>query len=213
MPQKKALTRDCRVINMASTKKQNKTWADLSLKEKVGGIVGILVILFLLIMLKGLIFGGPSDSKTSDTNQTSLSSMSEEDRLKHIATTAATEGDGLAKAVREVRVIPEPDGSFSVNVVFFDDSFRYSTIKQTMGNIYLALFKSNVKLETVMVAVKNEYRNSYGDVQEIIVLQTQLTNEVAQKINYDTDTALLQMKIIPGLWETQKIHDDIKKQL
>lgn len=194
-------------------KKQKKSWSDLSAKEKVAGVIGILVILFLLIMLKGLIFGGPSDNKTGSTSNTSLSSLSEEDQLKQIATKAATEGDGLAKAVREVRVIPEADGSHSVNVVFYDNSGRYGAIKQTMGNIYYELLKSGKKLETVTIAAKSEYRDGYGNAQEVIVLQTQLTNEVAQKINLDADKSVLQVEIIPGLWEQQKIHPDIQKQI
>lgn len=194
---------------------KQKSWSDYTTQEKAGIVVAIIIVLFLLITLKGLIFGGSDSKDTSKNNEVCIADLtgkSNEDKLKQIANDAALNCDGMANAVREVRVIPELDGTYSVNVTFFDESFKYSIIKQTAGNIYYELYKSGILLETVTVAAKNSYLNQYGDDAEIIVLQTQITKDVVDKINLDADKALLQMNIIPDLWTVQKVHDDIKEQ-
>lgn len=188
---------------------KQKSWSDFSTKEKVQAVIGIIVILFLLIMLKGLIFGGPDDAKQNNA-QASQQNLSKEEQIKKLASDATTEGDGLGKAVREVRVIPELNNGYSVNVKFFDNTGDRSVIEQTMGNVYLVLYTSGKNIKNVTVAATNEYRNASGDTQEIIVYQSQLTREAADKLNLRADKAVLQTQVIPGAWETQKLHDDLK---
>lgn len=202
--------------------KQQKKWSDFSTKEKAQVIVGIIVILFLLITLKGLIFGGNDEPSTSQTqsqvteNQSPgqrtevTQTLTPEKKIEDIARTASTDGDGLADEVREVRVIPEADGSsYSVNVKFYLSSGNKSIIEQTMANVYLELYKSDENISNVTVMATTDLSNQYGDSKELIVYQTTLDKEKGEKINFEQDTALLQMRIIPGLWEVQKLDDAI----
>lgn len=190
-----------------------KDWESLTRKEKVQGVVGLLVLGVVAIAIVGAVFGSDgSDVPQQDNEVASSEILSTEDRIKQLVTRAATEGDGLADEVREVTIIDELDGSYSVNVIFFENSGKRRLIEQTMANVYLELFTSENSLSNVTVAAKNEYRNEFGDTKEIIVYQTHLTSEVAEKINFDTDKAVLQIEIIPGLWETQKLHADLQKQ-
>lgn len=198
-----------------------KQWADYTPAEKKQVIIGGLIFLAIIIVPAVWVIASnqskssntPATSNTSETCIADLSGKSNEDRLKQIASDAAVNCDGMAKEVREVRVIPELDNTYSVNVTFFDDSFRYSTIKQTMGNIYYELLRSGIPLGTITVAAKNSYSNQYGNNADIIVLQTQVTNDATENINLNADKALIQMDIIPGLWTVQKAHGDIKEQM
>lgn len=200
---------------------KQKKWSDFSTKEKVQAIIGIIVILFLLITLKGLIFGSNDEPSTEQSNSQVTESQSSrqpieptqtqtpEQKIESTARTASTEGDGLADEVREVRVIPEADGSYSVNVKFYLKSGNKNVIEQTMANVYLELYKGNENISNITVMATTDLSNQYGDSKELIVYQTALSKDKGEKINFEQDTALLQMRIIPGLWEVQKLNDAI----
>lgn len=154
-----------------------------------------------------------AESGGSDaTNETGISK-----RIREIVDEAALGDDGYAEAVREVRVNAnwndtEPDSTYSVVAYLFDTTFDRSRIEQTMANVYLELYKSGEPIQNVTIAIKESYRNSYGDSQEIIVYQTTLSKEEADKINWNADEASLQINIIPKVWTVQKMHDDIRSQ-
>lgn len=205
---------------------QQKKWSDFSTKEKTQAIVGIIVILFLLITLKGLIFGGSDEPGTNEAQSQVIESerpeqetdqaqsqatetLTPEKKIENTARTASTEGDGLADEVQEVRVIPEADGSYSINVKFYLKSGNKNVIEQTMANVYLELYKGDENISNVTVMATTELSNKYGDSKELIVYQTTLGKEKGEKINFEQDTALLQMRIIPGLWEVQKLDNAI----
>lgn len=200
---------------------KQKKWSDFSAKEKVQVIAGIIIILFLLITLKGIIFGGDDEPNANQAQSQATENPSPEQRTEDIQTltpeqkidntarTASTDGDGLADEVREVRVIPEADGSYSVNVKFYLASGNKNLIEQTMANVYLELYKGDENITNVTVMATTDLSNQYGDSKELIVYQTALGKAIADKINFEQDTALLQMRIIPGLWEVQKLDDAI----
>lgn len=192
---------------------KQKSWSDYTVQEKAGIVVAVIIVLFLLITLKGLIFGG-SDNKTSNDSKectSSLVGLSEDDQIKTIVTDAATKCDGFADAVREVRVIPELDGSKTVNVKFYVESlFEKRYLDQTMGVIYTALYTSDKNVGAVTLMATTDLIDSYGNDAEGIIYQTTIDKETAAKVNPSQDKAVLEMQVFPDLWTVQKQHKDVK---
>lgn len=205
MPQK---TVSIRVWVISMTKK--KSWTDKTIGEKTLTVVVILIVLFILITLKGLIFGGPNDNEQQSGATQAVKAESEEQQIEKLAKTAATEGDGLAEEVREVRVIKEADDSYTVNVKLYVPSGNKGVIEQTMSNVYKGIYSSGKNIKAVTVMATTDLSNKYGDSKEIIVYQTRLEKETAEKINFEQDSALLLTRTVPALWQTQKLDPAIE---
>lgn len=191
---------------------------EVVVKKKTKIIIVVVIALLLLVVLTNgdaskegynQAVSNNDEPKTEQVQPQVTEALPPEKKIESSARTASTEGDGLADEVREVRVIPEADGSYSVNVKFYLKSGNKNVIEQTMANVYLELYKGDENISNVTVMATTDLSNQYGDSKELIVYQTTLGKEKGEKINFEQDTALLQMRIIPELWEVQKLNDAI----
>jgi hypothetical protein len=74
-------------------------------------------------------------------------------------------------------------------------------LKMEMSQVYTALFHgSRVHVQSAAVTAWGPLQDQYGNVRYEPVYGTTLTRDVADQINWDADSATLQLQIIPGLW-------------
>jgi hypothetical protein len=78
-------------------------------------------------------------------------------------------------------------------------------VKVEMSDIYAALFHhSSVHVQSVAVTAWGAMRNQHGNTSYQPVYGTILTRDVADKINWDADSATLELQIIPSVWEVSR---------
>lgn len=75
-------------------------------------------------------------------------------------------------------------------------------IETDMSKAYIALYTANLNVKQATVAAYFPLEDQYGNNEDGVVYKTALTNEVADKINWQTPQVTLQARIIPGLWKT-----------
>ena len=195
----------------ATNIKKKQTWSDLSPEEKRQGIIGT-AILFVIIFGVIWVVNLGNGKSTDQSNSANVSAnLPVDEQLKQIVASAAVDGDGFADAIREVRVIPEADGSNTVNVKFYQEkNIEKRFLDQTMGVIYYALYSSGKDVGAVTVMATTDLVDSYGNGTEGIVYQTTISKADADKVNTSQDEAVLEMSVYPGLWVVQKQHSGVK---
>lgn len=90
--------------------------------------------------------------------------------------------------------------NFNMNQNITDDLMR-DGIKTDMSTIYTDIFhKSNVAVSTVHLTVWGPFQDQYGNTKYEPAYSTTLTSDIANRINWSLDEAVLNLNIIPGLW-------------
>lgn len=157
-----------------------------------------LVLLFLLFS----IIVGVVASCTVDTTETKPQTIPENEQIEKIATSALSGGS----KVRDVKATTRADGGWNVDISYNSGSTLKIGIEVQMSKIYTALYASNRDIKDVTVSAYLRVVDRYGNEQDAVVYETNLKNDVAKKINWQTDEDRLQQKILPGLWTTIKVN-------
>lgn len=79
-----------------------------------------------------------------------------------------------------------------------------------MGKIYYAVYSQIQNILGVIIYVKTNVEDKYGNDSLQQVYVTELLSNTANKINWQNDPDYLKVKIIPGLWHTDFATPEIR---
>lgn len=74
-------------------------------------------------------------------------------------------------------------------------------IKTEMSDIYTAAFRSALPVQTVNVAAWGPFQDKFGNATYDPAYTTTMTRDVASQINWNANQSVLELTIIPGLWQ------------
>jgi|WetSurMetagenome_2_1015567.scaffolds.fasta_scaffold14354_4 hypothetical protein len=72
------------------------------------------------------------------------------------------------------------------------------------SDVYLSLYKTSLNVRTATIATYCPTTDKYGNTDDQVVLKTTLNSDEASKINWKQDKSILELKIIPEVWTTNK---------
>ena len=73
-------------------------------------------------------------------------------------------------------------------------------IEMKMADVYKAIYSTYTNVNVVHIKAYLDITDKYGNVQNSMVYYTALNKETGQRINWNTDSATLELQIVPGLW-------------
>lgn len=148
--------------------------------------------------------------------QTNTQVLSEKDQIKQIVSNELKGDNNMQKPfLRKVDVLEHKDGGWAV-IVDYNAADNLSTkyirqgIEMKMSDIYKALYTSGKNVTMVSVAAFLPSTDKYGNQNEAIVYESALDKEVANKVNWDIDSATLRLSVLPGLWNNTFLHPEFR---
>lgn len=112
--------------------------------------------------------------------------------------------------LKEIKVMEESDGSYTVNV--YINMIDLMNLKGTqsqanfdMSDLYIAIYKENKPLvKKVVMGGYLDVTDKYGNDTTIVAYQTSLNIEEANKVNWSQDKSNLGYSILPSVWSLEK---------
>lgn len=155
-----------------SLKKNKKNWEDMSRKEKVGGIIGLIIIGFIVIGIIGAIFGDHDNSKASTVSTQKSQPSKTEPKPQDKTTEAQTKSKKSANSSK-----PAPKSSLAAQV-------QAAYLKQ-IG--YGSIAELNLDKDDVVGSPEKEITSFEDESNGVIKVNVQdsLTKAQAKQIGTD----------------------------
>lgn len=134
--------------------------------------------------------------------------LSEQDQIKKIVTDKISDKNNLDRDyLRKVDVVDQVDGGWGVFIDYNADDnltadLRKKGIQMTMSQLYIVLYTSGKDIRTVSVAAYFPMTDKYGNSSDGIIYKTFLDKSEADKVNWKTDPSVLELNVLPKVWET-----------
>ncbi|MCX6784163.1 MAG: hypothetical protein NT141_03840 [candidate division WWE3 bacterium] len=186
---------------------------------------------FVLCLIVGLTTGDKKGASTNNalqkgmeqakqTLESSETPVQETSQAKQVANTSGTVAQQIEAKVRasisgsnkfkDVQVTDFTKLGEGYNVfvtINVDDNlttgFISKGIWQDMSNIYTALYKVPMNIDTVIIFADMNTVDKYGKTNNETVMKTRLTKAEAQKVNWNyAPKSTLDLQILPNVWET-----------
>lgn len=184
---------------------------------------GVKTLLVLVLLLLGLLSSEWNNvpetvNKIEQVNIPAPSMpINEEDQIKALVANILGGKTNLSREnrLRNVKVVPQVDGGWGVFVDFNADenltlNLTKLGIEKTMSEIYAALFMSGKDIKRVSAAAYFPTTDQYGNTSDSIIYKSRIESSVASKVNWSADKATLELKILPGLWETTFLNQSFR---
>lgn len=142
---------------------------------------------------------------------------SEEDQIKQLASKQLEGKNNSGKDfLRKIDVVKQEKGGWGVFVDYNADDnlttdMRKGGIEMKMSDIYTALYTSGKDIRTASVAAWFPLQDKYGNASDGIVYKSMLDKAEADKVNWQTDKASLDLNILPKVWTTTLLFPDFQK--
>jgi hypothetical protein len=87
--------------------------------------------------------------------------------------------------------------------------------KSDAGEIMTSLFHEHPELGVRWVAIEGQFplQDEFGNVEQGTVAAVRLEEEIADQVNWATDSSTLELQILPGLYEWTFIHPELAEHL
>lgn len=113
--------------------------------------------------------------------------------------------------IREIRINSAYDNEnqFTVFVAINGDELvTKESIKNSLyidnSDIYIALYKNRQDIREASIVSYVVTVDKYGNESDTVVLKTSLNSIEAKKVNWNQDKSLLELEILPSVWNTVK---------
>jgi hypothetical protein len=126
--------------------------------------------------------------------------------------------DDKSKFIRTV-VNGDVESGLDVIVEFNASSFgnRYDLkileIESDMTNAYKALYTASFPINSVLINAFCSFVDEFGNDNDERCYSTVIEKDVAEKINWDQDNAVLSRQTVPGLWTLHFIDPEFQKEI
>ncbi len=116
---------------------------------------------------------------------------------------------------RSVNVVPQVHGGYGVFVEFngndnLTTKMTKGGIEMDMSGLYIALYTSDLDVRSASAAAYLQLIDKYGKTSDVIVYKSILDKDVADKVNWSADNAMLKLQILPGIWTTSILSPVLK---
>lgn len=141
--------------------------------------------------------------------------LSTEDEIRKLVSDRLVGENNMDKPyIREIDVVEQIDGGWGVFVEYNADdnltsNLRKAGMEKKMSEIYTALYTSDQDIRIATVAAYFPLSDKFGATRDGAVYKTSMNKELADKVNWDVDSSLLELNILPGLWSASFLHPSI----
>ncbi len=149
----------------------------------------------------------PATSKAQKAPQTREEAI--EKRIRDaVAKRSNTNKDKIAEIKINKSFADNADGKFvAVVTINGSDNLSEDLIKKgiwvDMADIYMALYKNYSDIQEATIIAKFPMSDKYGNNSDEVVLKTSLSSQEAKKVNWNADKSVLELSILPNVWNTQ----------
>ena len=206
----------CLVIGLIKPSVFNRVFRREMNRKKTSLIFGVAFVVFFIIAGVTTPPSAPvaptastAQTNTLVKNKTAPTPLSEQDQIKQIISNELKGNNNRSEPyLRNTNVSQQADGTWNVAVEYnADDNLTKNMIKEgmetTMSKIYEDLYRNNShNIGLATVSAFFPMTDKYGNTQDDIVYTSQLASDEAQKVNWSEDSAWLELKILPGVWDT-----------
>ena len=203
----------CLIIGLIKPSVFNRVFRREMNRKKTSLIFGVAFVVFFIIAgvttPPETTVAPTAQTNTPVKNKTAPTPLSEQDQIKQIISNELKGNNNRSEPyLRNTNVSQQADGTWNVAVEYnADDNLTKNMIKEgmetTMSKIYEDLYRNNShNIGLATVSAFFPMTDKYGNTQDDIVYTSQLASDEAQKVNWSEDSAWLELKILPGVWDT-----------
>lgn len=133
---------------------------------------------------------------------------SEQDQIKQLVSKQLEGKNNNGKDyVKSIDVIAAGDGGWTVVTEFnagdnLTSNMQKQGIEMKMSDIYSALYTSGKNILIASVAAYFPLQDKYGNTSDGMVYRSMLKKPEADKVNWKADKSLLDLDILPKVWDT-----------
>lgn len=183
---------------------KNKWNISLSRKMRVG-----ISIFLLIISVVIFIVNAPPEAQTTVVMAPTDATSTPQGQIEEIADNAAPgmTNESNENHLRSVSVMEDPQGGWDVNVQLNSDDNLTENLTKTgvlsqISDEFIALYNGTSSISSVSVEAFMQLTDKYGNTKDGMVYSATLDKATASQVNWNNDKSLLELSILPGVWQT-----------
>jgi hypothetical protein len=142
--------------------------------------------------------------------------LTDEQKIEQIVSQVLVGNNNMDKDfLNGIDVRKADDGQFDLDIGFnAGDNLSNKLIKGSMDSkmseVYIALYTRFDNIKTISVSAYFPMVDKYGNESDMAIYMSELTKEVAEKVNWDADETMLKLSILPNVWTVHVLHPEFK---